>query len=266
MYEYRMQGCIARERPLFHILLSVASQTILSKLDCSKPANNNSAMNRTNLSQDLDWSAGSYNPSELEQWKQKIYGSDYYSDNTPATTPIWNQSSNGSSQGSEHGGRSDRSKKKKSKRKNKNRNKDDRYFRDNIAAITSSWSDEDNEGTNHYTQRLKEYYNKYLHKQKTLVYIIVFALLATILATAATLKMARSGSIAQTTEIRETNPGLFENTNTNTMFDTTSKEVHLLEQDTERTSGLFETKTTQLFVQDQKVAKQNGGHLRQRRA
>ena len=217
-------------------------------------------MGRTNLSQDLDWSAGSYNPSELEQWKQKFYGADYYKDNTPATTPIWNQSSNGSSHaGSDNGARS-------KKKKKKRRNKDDRYFRDNIAAITSSWSDEDNEGNNYYTQRVKEYYNKYLHKQKNLVYIIVIALVATIVATAAMLKMARSGAFAKATEIPETNAALFENTNTDILFDTNSKEVDLLERDTKHTNGLFETKSTQIFVQDQKLARApNGGHLRQRR-
>lgn len=206
---------------------------------------------RTNLSQDLDWSAGSYNPSELEKWKQKIYGSEFYNDDDMATTPIWNQNRSASSDGGSDNGRNNRPK------RNKKRNKEDRYFRDNIAAITESWSDEDNGGFN-YTQRIKECYDKYLRKQKNLLYIIAIALFATIIATAAVFKMVRSDSYAPTNQLQETNNSLFQTNADNEIYSSNNKEVDLPERDAKNTNGLFETRTTQLFVQE-------GGHLRQRR-
>ena len=48
-------------------------------------------MNSNNPSEGLQWSAGSYNPEELEQWKQKIYGAQYYDGRTAAESPVVNQ-------------------------------------------------------------------------------------------------------------------------------------------------------------------------------
>lgn len=70
--------------------------------------------------------------------------------------------------------------------------------------------------------------------------------------------MVRSDSYAPTTELQETNKSLFQTNTDNEIFSSNSKEVDLPERDAKNTNGLFETRTTQLFVQE-------GGHLRKRR-
>lgn len=118
--------------------------------------------------------ASPYNPGELEEWKKKIYGLEYYDDEVPAAPPIWNQSSSDSN--------------------NSNNSKEDRkwqriiygddYFDKNIAAITNNWEDEDANGPT-YRRKLdcNQYLQDYFKESRRLMYIVVVALVATMVAT-----------------------------------------------------------------------------------
>ncbi len=119
-------------------------------------------------SEGFEWSAGNYNPSELEKWKQKIYGAEYYDDETPAETPIWNQ--NKSENGESSHGTDNRP-----TRKSNTTNLSDRYFDENIAAISSNWDEEDNTCHNILYQKPRAFIKK--HFQRTNKHLMMMILM-----------------------------------------------------------------------------------------
>lgn len=267
-----------------------------------------------NPSEGLEWSAGSYNPQELEQWKRKIYGLEYYDDETPAEAPIWNQpngepipivnnnnndnENNGSSSNndsSNNDSNPDSSNIHKNIHSNSSHgssrgilrtnsqhqkykySKNDTYFNNNIAAIAANWDDEDNHNHSYcfnfpITAKLQEYFDKYLKKQKRGVWIIVLAVMTSVVATVAMFRMARTDAFANnnspTAEIRE-RPSLFDtskeaslldspeisaSSSSSSLFDTTKAD--LLEEpsnnnyNSDEKPSPFETKTAQLIVEE----------------
>lgn len=123
-------------------------------------------------SEGLDWTAGSYNPAELEEWKRKIYGTEYYDEETPSEAPIWNN--NNSNHGSESSSSSNNNNNNKRRGNNSNNNSNnttnlsDRYFDDNIAAVSSNWDREENCVSIFY-QRPRAFLEKHFKNRKQMV-------------------------------------------------------------------------------------------------